>query len=173
MGAGSAEIDVVVIADTHLRTRGRLPPALLAAIEDCDLLLHAGDVTSNQALAELQEFAPTIAVLGNNDHDLADRLDAEWQAELGGVRVAMVHDSGERTRRAPRLWRRFPEAQLVIYGHSHIPDSSVGLNDQLLFNPGSPTQPRAQPSPSFGHLRLGAGRVLERSIVTLRRSAAD
>jgi putative phosphoesterase len=154
--------DVVVLADTHLRgevTR-RLPAAALAAIEEADLVLHAGDVVSPEALAELEVLAPTLAVLGNNDHQLVGRLPIERTVELGGVVVSLLHDTGLSAGRAGRLSRRFPGSAVVIFGHSHAPVNEPGLGGQLLFNPGSPTQRRRQPAHTIGHLRLGEGRVL-------------
>lgn len=153
-------MEVVVLADTHLRAGLQgLPPPAYAALTGADLVLHAGDVVSPRALAELEALAPTRAVLGNNDHELAGTLPAELEIELGGIRVAMIHDSGPRPGRAGRLQRRFPGAQLVIFGHSHIPCDEPGLGGQRLFNPGSPTQRRRQPRPSIGRLRIAGGRV--------------
>jgi len=106
-------------------------------------------------------------VLGNNDRDLLELLPESRLLELGGVRIAMVHDSGTRAGRPRRLHRRFPDADLVVFGHSHVPVDEVGENGQLLFNPGSPTQRRSQPHRTFGRLRLGGGRVLRRQIEIL------
>lgn len=162
-------VRLVVISDTHLRggVAGRLPRPLLEAIEGCDLLLHAGDVTSRQALDELARLAPLRAVLGNNDGELVGVLAEELRFELEGVRVAMLHDSGERTRREARMALRFPEDDVVIFGHSHVPEQRYGSNGQLLFNPGSPTQRRSQPHATFGLLEVGDGAVLGQSIVEL------
>jgi hypothetical protein len=112
-------------------------------------------------------MAETYAVLGNNDHALEGILPQSRYLDLGGVHVAMVHDSGPRKGRTRRLRRRFPDADLVIFGHSHIPVDEVGEEEQLLFNPGSPTQRRSQPHRTFGRLRLGGGQVLRRRIEIL------
>lgn len=158
--------DVVVLADTHLRAdvARRLPAAALAAIAGADLVLHAGDVVTPEALAELAELAPLQAVLGNNDRQLVGVLPEELRLELGGVRVSVVHDAGPTPGRPGRLARRFPEAQVVVFGHSHAPCAETGLDGQLLFNPGSPTQRRRQPVHTIGRLRLADGRVLARWI---------
>ncbi len=132
-----------------------------------DVVLHAGDVTSRQALAELEALAETYAVLGNNDRELRGLLPESRLLELGGVQVAMVHDSGGRAGRPRRLRRRFPDADLVVFGHSHVPVDEVGDDEQLLFNPGSPTQRRSQPHRSFGRLRLDGGQVLSHRIEVL------
>ena len=159
--------DVVVLADTHIR-RGsarRLPPAVYAALEEGDLILHAGDVVTGDLLDELGGFAPTLAVLGNNDAELAGRIPEERFFAVDGYRIAMVHDSGARKGREARLHRRFPTADLVVFGHSHIPIDAVGLDGQRLFNPGSPTERRRQPVHTFGRLRIADGRLLDHRIV--------
>ncbi|HTW98151.1 MAG TPA: metallophosphoesterase family protein [Acidimicrobiales bacterium] len=158
-------VDVVVVADTHLRSGlGNLPAPLVDALGSCDAVLHAGDVVSLAALEELRHLATMHAVLGNNDHELAGLLPDELEIELGGVRLAMLHDSGASAGRAARLARRYPAAQLVVFGHSHIPLDLEGMDGQRLFNPGSPTQRRAQPHATFGRLRLEGGRIVAHSI---------
>lgn len=159
---------VVVVSDTHIRPGGsrRLPDELYAALANADAVLHAGDVVSREVLDELGGFAPVHAVLGNNDDGvLAGMLPETLVIELGGVRVGMIHDSGPREGRPRRMRRRFPDADVVVYGHSHIPYCDEGLDGQLLFNPGSPTERRAQPRHSFGVLDLRNGRVAAAEII--------
>ena len=160
---------VLVLADTHIR-RGRprrLPDAVYAELEHADAVLHAGDLVGPELLDELRGFAPVHAVLGNNDHELVGRLPEVECLELGGVAVAMIHDSGPRAGREGRMARRFPGARVVVYGHSHIPDCHESASGQLLFNPGSPTDRRAQPAHTYGVLELDAGRVTASRVVTL------
>jgi len=158
--------DIVVLADTHIHRNSarRLPPAVYRALERADLVLHAGDVVTGDLLEELAAFAPTLAVLGNNDGELAGRLPAERSFTVEGLTIAMVHDSGARQGRETRLRRRFPAADLVVFGHSHVPVDAPGLGGQWLFNPGSPTERRRQPHHTFGRLRIEAGRLLEHRI---------
>jgi predicted phosphodiesterase len=85
--------------------------------------------------------------------------------ELAGVRIGMIHDSGPSAARAARLRRRFPDTDVVVFGHSHAPVAAVGADGQLLFNPGSPTQRRAQPVCTFGELYLADGEVVEHRII--------
>jgi putative phosphoesterase len=161
--------EVVVLADTHIR-RGstrRLPPAVYAALEEADVVLHAGDVVTGAVLEELAEFAPTMAVLGNNDTELVGRLPEERVFTVEGLRVAMVHDSGASKGRPARLRRRFPTADLVVFGHSHIPIDAPGLDGQRLFNPGSPTERRRQPVHTFGRLRIDHGQLVGHEIIAL------
>jgi putative phosphoesterase len=158
--------EVVVLADTHIR-RGsarRLPAGVYAALDRADLVLHAGDVVTGQLLEELGTFAPTLAVLGNNDGELVGQLPEQRSFTVDGLRIAMVHDSGARQGREARLHRRFPTADLVVFGHSHIPVDAPGLDGQRLFNPGSPTERRRQPVHTFGRLRIADGHLLEHRI---------
>ena len=73
------------------------------------------------------------------------------EVELEGVRIGMIHDSGQREGRAARLRRRFPRADLVVFGHSHIPLDETGDGVRIL-NPGSPTDRRRQPAGTFANL---------------------
>ena len=128
-------------------------------------MLHAGDVVAPAVLAELATYAPVLAVLGNNDHDLVDVLPETVEVELDGLPVAMVHDSGPRDGRAARLHRRFPDARLVVFGHSHLPEDRIGEGRQRLFNPGSPTQRRRAPTRTYGVVRVARGRITAHRIV--------
>ncbi len=157
---------ILVLSDTHAPRHWKgIPSGLLGALDAAELILHAGDVCTPDVLDALAAHAPVLAVRGNND--VADV--AAWGApdtvetELAGVRVAMVHDSGPSTGRAGRVRRRFPTADLVVFGHSHIPWDTVeeGLH---LFNPGSPTDRRRQPVGTYGELELAGGRVVRHEI---------
>ncbi len=148
----------VVIADTHIpRRAGALPDGLLGHLERSDLILHAGDLMDLSLLDELAAYAPVRAVRGNLDAPDA-RLPEALEFGFDGVDVAMIHDSGPRRGRRNRMRRRFPEARVVVFGHSHIPflEDRDGL---LLLNPGSPTDKRREPRPTFGLLRAERGRV--------------
>lgn len=141
------------MADTHIGggRRRRLPDAVYDLLNTADAVLHAGDIVAPALLDELAAFAPTHAVLGNNDGgELAGVLGETWTGALGGVRLAMIHDSGPTAGRAARMQRRFPEADIVVYGHSHVPFDGEGLGGQRLFNPGSPTERRSQPHHTIG-----------------------
>ncbi len=155
---------VVVLADTHIRRGGtrRLPDAAYVHLDRADVILHAGDVVVAEVVDELAGFAPVHAVLGNNDAELFGLLPETLSLDLDGVRVAMVHDGGPAQGRAGRMRRRFPDADVVVFGHSHVPWDDAGLDGQLLFNPGSPTERRAQPHHTLGTLDLDGGRVVSR-----------
>ena len=152
---------IVVLADTHTRGLSRsLPMGAWPYIETADHILHAGDVVDPALLDELKSFAPVDVVMGNCDaHDVrAWGANDEVELDLGGIRVAMLHDSGLSSGRRPRLRKRFPTARVVVFGHSHIPvnEDEDGL---LLFNPGSPTWKRRAPFPSMGILWIEKGDV--------------
>ena len=167
---------VVVLSDTHMRPgmRRRLPDAAYAALEGADAILHAGDVVTADLLHELGGFAPVFAVRGNNDLDPGLAHLPESRSEvIDGVRIAMVHDSGPRKGREARLHHRFPEADVVVFGHSHIPWAGPGLGGQLLLNPGSPTERRAQPNHTIAVLELDGGRVAGHEIVVVDPEASD
>jgi putative phosphoesterase len=163
-------VRAVVLSDTHLRDGGsrRLPDPVAVALRDADVVLHCGDVVERGLLDELATFAPVHAVLGNNDVSLRGSLPERLLVELAGVRVGMVHDSGATKGRAARVRRMFPDCDVVLFGHSHAPVDEEGVDGQRLFNPGSPTQRRRQPHPSFGVLDLADGKVVGHRIVVIR-----
>jgi putative phosphoesterase len=171
----SGSVRVVVLADTHLRSqtaggRGRvraLPDEAAGYLHGADAILHAGDVLDSGVLAQLSRYAPLHAVLGNNDASLIGALPLTRIVDIGGVQIGMIHDSGRSSGRALRLRRRFPDADVVVFGHSHAPVNEWSPSGQLLFNPGSPTQRRSQPCHTLGELRIAGGKVIEHRVVAL------
>jgi putative phosphoesterase len=169
---------VAVLSDTHRRPAGSIddPPPLPAVVLDelarADVILHAGDVVAPLLLDQLATVAPTFAVLGNNDHDLRTALPETRHLVLAGVRVAMIHDSGARIGRPRRMHARFPDADVVVFGHSHVPVDEIGVDGQRLFNPGSPTQRRRQPEATMGVLELADGRVTAHHIIPVTPRSA-
>jgi len=162
-------VRVVVLADTHSPRRWRrCPPTVAKYLRGADLILHAGDVCTVDVLGELSAYAPVRAVRGNNDGaDIAawgapETL--EW--DLAGLAVAMVHDSGRASGRCARLRRQFPAAQLVVFGHSHIPLDQAG-DGLRIFNPGSPTDRRRQPHGTFGLLHIEDGSLIKAQIISV------
>jgi hypothetical protein len=150
---------VAVLSDTHSPRRWKQCPSAVAAVLDgADAILHAGDVCLAETLDELAQFATVHAVRGNNDGpDVAAWGAPETQQlDLAGLAVAMVHDSGPAAGRSARLRRRFPHADLVVFGHSHIPwDETV--HGQRILNPGSPTDRRRQPHGTMAELLIEDG----------------
>lgn len=166
-------IHALVLADTHIRPgrARRLPDAVYEALEGCDVVLHAGDVVTHDLLDELAGFAPVHAVLGNNDADLVGVLPESLVLDLDDVRVAMIHETGATKGRAARVHKIFPDADVVVFGHSHMPVDEIGVGGQRLFNPGSPTERRRAPAHTFGRLDFDAGRIVRHVLVTVRESA--
>ncbi|HYI45287.1 MAG TPA: metallophosphoesterase family protein [Actinomycetota bacterium] len=152
---------VAVVADTHTHGMTRtIPMGAWPYLETADHILHAGDVTDPGVLDELKTMAPVSAVIGNCDAwDVRDwGATEEVELELGGIKIAMLHDSGPTKGRRERMRKRFPQARVVVFGHSHMPfnEDADGL---LLFNPGSPTWKRRAPFPSMGLLWIEKGTV--------------
>jgi hypothetical protein len=155
---------LVITADTHVPRRARdLPAPLWTAIDAADVVVHAGDWVDVTLLDALEERARRlVAVYGNNDGPaLRARLPEVARVELDGLRVAVVHETGPKTRREDRCAARFPDCDLLVFGHSHIPWDSLAPNGLRLLNPGSPTDRRSQPSATYLTARAAAGRLDE------------
>ena len=157
---------LAIISDTHLPRGGRaLPPACVEQLRAADLILHAGDFMELAVLEELQALGPTVcAVRGNVDSaELQARLPLTRVVAAEGVKIAMVHDAGPSDRRLDRLRRRFPDADAVVFGHSHIPllERDAGFT---IFNPGSPTERRRAPNHTMGLATIDHGAVTFRII---------
>jgi putative phosphoesterase len=151
------------MSDTHLPKRAReLPPQLLAELPLADVVVHAGDWVDTATLDLLEERAHRlIGVYGNNDGPaLRARLPEFARAELDGLRLGVVHETGDAQGRERRCAERYPDLDVLVFGHSHIPwDTTTGTGLRLL-NPGSPTDRRRQPHRTYmtatvadGHLR--------------------
>lgn len=160
---------IVLVADTHIPARGRdLPGALWTAIEAADAVLHAGDWT---AAALVDEFAARsrrlVACWGNNDGpDVRERLPERAEATLAGVRFTVVHETGAAAGRDARMARRYPDTDVLVFGHSHIPWDSTAAGGLRLLNPGSPVDRRRQPHCSYMTAEVANGTVGE---VTVHR----
>ncbi|WP_299443700.1 metallophosphoesterase [uncultured Phycicoccus sp.] len=152
---------VLLMSDTHLPRRAKdLPPALWRAVDEADLVIHAGDWMEVDLLDRLEaRSARLLGCWGNNDgEDLRARLPEVARATVEGVRVAVVHETGSKDRRGERMRRDYPDVDLLVFGHSHIPwdTSHDGLR---LLNPGSPTDRRREPDFTWMTLRLADGGV--------------
>jgi uncharacterized protein len=153
---------LVITADTHVPGRARdLPDPLWRAVDGADLVVHAGDWTEPALLDALTARARAlIGVYGNNDGaELRQRLPEVATADLGGLRVAVVHETGPRQRREARCAARFPDRDLLIFGHSHIPWDTSAANGLRLLNPGSPTDRRREPYATYMTAEIIAGRL--------------
>jgi uncharacterized protein len=153
---------IAIISDTHLpRGNRRLPAECVSRLRAADLIIHAGDLTAASILEQLRDFGEVAAVHGNVD-DTAVRalLPTRLELTIGDVRLGIVHDAGAAKGRLERLRSSFTEANAVIFGHSHIPllerDPATGFQ---IFNPGSPTDKRRQPSHTMGWARISGGEI--------------
>ena len=153
---------LAIISDTHMGAarRNRLPDRCEELIAGSDLLVHAGDVMTLEALAEIEAIGPPVrGVAGNMDGwDVRERLPETDEIDLDGATLAVVHDAGPAAGRLARMRRRFPGADAVVFGHSHIP-LHEREGDFQIFNPGSPTERRKAPSISMGVANIKDGRL--------------
>ncbi|NMO91950.1 metallophosphoesterase [Actinomycetospora sp. TBRC 11914] len=148
---------LVLVADTHLPSRAKeIPDEVWAAVEAADVVVHAGDWTSPPALDAFEaRSARLVACWGNNDGDeLRARLPEVARVELGGLRFAVIHETGDARGRERRCDEWFgpasdEPADVVVFGHSHIPWDSTTPGGVRLLNPGSPTDRRRQPVATF------------------------
>jgi putative phosphoesterase len=153
---------IAVLADTHMpKGARRLPERCVEAVGAAEAVIHAGDFFAASALDELRALCPVVhAVHGNVDEPGLQRsLAAELEIEVGGRTVAIVHDAGTAKGRLARLRRRFPNADAVVFGHSHLPLHEVEGGFQI-FNPGSPTERRRAPRASMGLLNHHEGELV-------------
>ncbi|MDQ6650182.1 MAG: metallophosphoesterase [Actinomycetota bacterium] len=156
---------LLITADTHVPRRARdLPAALWTALERADVVIHAGDWVDVPLLDEVASRARRlVAVHGNNDGPaLRERLPEVALADLGGLRLAVVHETGPSAGREARCGSRFPDADLLVFGHSHIPWDTVDpVSGLRLLNPGSPTDRRRQPMCTYLTAAVEAGRLVD------------
>ncbi|MEU6117717.1 metallophosphoesterase [Streptomyces sp. NPDC047117] len=153
---------LLLTADTHLPKRAKvLPDPLLAEIARADAVLHAGDWVDTATLDLLEARARrVIGVYGNNDGpELRARLPEVARAELGGLRFGVVHETGAAQGRERRCAERFPDLDVLVFGHSHIPWDTVAPGGLRLLNPGSPTDRRRQPYCTYLTLTAADGEL--------------
>ena len=160
-GTHAPGIRVLLMSDTHLPVRARdLPAALWAEVDRVDVVVHAGDWVDVATLDRLEARSrELLACWGNNDGpELRARLPEVARATLEGVRVAVVHETGSKERRDERMRTAYPDTDLLVFGHSHIPWDTTYSGLRLL-NPGSPTDRRRQPHCTWMTCRLAEGAV--------------
>ncbi|MEU8414958.1 metallophosphoesterase [Amycolatopsis japonica] len=165
---------LLLIADTHLPLRAKaLPEQVWREVDAADVVVHAGDWVEVALLDELEARSERlIGVHGNNDGaDLRARLPEIARADLGGVRLAVVHETGAKQGRERRCDELFPDTDVLVFGHSHIPWDTVTPNGMRLLNPGSPTDRRRQPFCTYqtAEIRDGELRDVTRHELPLRR----
>ncbi|MFI9633777.1 metallophosphoesterase family protein [Nocardia sp. NPDC051929] len=153
---------LLIISDTHVPKRARdLPELLWREVDAADVVVHAGDWVEAALLDRLEaRSARLVGVYGNNDGpELRTRLPEVARAELDGLRLAVVHETGPAKGREERCARDFPDTDVLVFGHSHIPWDSVADSGLRLLNPGSPTDRRRQPEHTYLTARIQSGRL--------------
>jgi len=148
---------IAVVSDTHMpKGKRQLPQECVEKIRAAEAVIHAGDFSAASVLEDLKALCPIVlAVHGNvDDATLRRDLPESLQVAVGGRTVALIHDSGPSKGRLERMRARFPEADAVVFGHSHLPLHEERDGFQI-FNPGSPTERRRAPRPSMGLLHAG------------------
>jgi putative phosphoesterase len=162
-------VRLLLISDTHVPARARgLPSAVLAAADAADLIVHAGDWVRASVLAELEEHGDVLGVWGNNDgEDLRSRLPEVARRQVEGVRLAVIHETGAAAGREARMDRVFPDTDLLVFGHSHIPWDTVTPRGLRLLNPGSPTDRRRQPRHTYMTAVVDGGTIRDLELVEL------
>lgn len=165
---------LLLLADTHLPRRARdLPAEVWRAVEAADVVFHAGDWVEPPLLNELeQRAARLVGVYGNNDGtELRRRLPEVARVELEGLRIAMVHETGPSAGREQRCDALYPDTDVLIFGHSHIPWDTITPAGLRLLNPGSPTDRRRQPFCSYLTAVADAGVLRDVEIRMLPRTS--
>jgi putative phosphoesterase len=154
-------VEIAIISDTHLPRGGRrLPDACVERLQAADAIVHAGDLSTLAVLAELQALGRVVAVHGNvDDAEVRAALPHSTTLDVGGARLAVIHDAGPARGRIERMRRRFPQADAVIFGHSHIPLHERAADGFQIFNPGSPTERRRAPRHTMGLARMDRGEL--------------
>ncbi|MET9129195.1 metallophosphoesterase family protein [Streptomyces antibioticus] len=160
---------LLLMSDTHLPRRARaLPAPLLDEIPRADVVFHAGDWVDTATLDLLESRSRRlVAVYGNNDGpELRSRLPEVAHADLGGLRFAVVHETGPARGREARCAADFPGTDVLVFGHSHIPWDTMAPGGLRLLNPGSPTDRRRQPHCTYLTATIADGHLTD---VTLHR----
>jgi len=167
---------LLIISDTHVPKRARdLPATLWAAVDEADVVIHAGDWVDVSLLDVLEQRSPRlVGVYGNNDHGvLRERLPEVARVELDGVRIGVVHETGPAQGRERRCSELYPDLDVLVFGHSHIPWDTTTDSGLRLLNPGSPTDRRRQPYCTYLTAAADAGALVEARLHRLpSRSAA-
>ena len=160
---------LLLISDTHVPDRSRgLPDVVRTAADSADLIVHAGDWTRASVLDDLSQHGEILGVYGNNDGpDLRSRLPEIARREIEGVRFAVIHETGDAKRRHTWADASFPDTDVLIFGHSHIPWDTVSPGGLRLLNPGSPTDRRRQPHRTVMKLAVEDGELRDVTLVPL------
>lgn len=153
-------LTIGVISDTHIYTGSRriIHPAIYRLYERAgvDLMMHLGDANSRSVLEEVAEFAPLLAVPGNNDDDeLQFLLPETMRITVGKHTFGLLHGHGGRSARDEAIRQFVGKVDCVVFGHSHKPLLEK-VRETVLFNPGSATERRWNPHFGIGLIKVTA-----------------
>ena len=163
---------LLVVADTHVPKRARdLPAQVWSEVESADLVIHAGDWVDEALLDEFESRARRlVAVWGNNDHGgFRDRLPEVARVEVEGIRLGVIHETGDAKGREQRCSAQFPDLDVLVFGHSHIPWDTTTATGLRLLNPGSPTDRRRQPHCTYVTATADSGQLHDVTFHTVAR----
>lgn len=164
---------LLLLADTHIPRRARdLPAQVWDEVESADIVIHAGDWVEVDLLDKLADRARRlIACWGNNDGpDLRTRLPERADVTLDGLRFTVVHETGSASGREARMAQSYPETDVLVFGHSHIPWDTTARTGLRLLNPGSPTDRRRQPFCTYMTAATHGGVLREVRLHQIRKS---
>jgi uncharacterized protein len=174
MTARSSPVRLLVLADTHVPKRARdLPEQVWQEVDRADMVVHAGDWVSEALLDDLEQRASRlVGVYGNNDGPpLRKRLPEVARVEIAGLQMAVVHETGDAAGRERRCEALYPDADVLVFGHSHIPWDTTTAAGLRLLNPGSPTDRRRQPFCTYLTATVSDGRLYDVQLHRLPRSS--
>lgn len=163
---------LLLLSDTHVPVRARaLPDQVWRAVDAADVVVHAGDWVSADLLDALEaRAARLVGVAGNNDGpDLHARLPEVARTTVEGLRLAVVHETGGKDGRERRADAAFPDVDVLVFGHSHIPWDTTSPGGLRLLNPGSPTDRRRQPVGTFLTAVVDDGALRDVELVPVAR----
>lgn len=151
-----------VVSDTHIPVNScELPPELISALKDCDLIVHAGDLVDLCVIEELQKISKVEAVSGNMDLPKAQAaLEKKKILDVGGKKIGLMHGYGNPDGLISVLKKEFfdQKPDIIVFGHSHVPLNEV-IDGALFFNPGSATDTVFAPYRSYGIINIEKGEI--------------
>ncbi|MGZ5400801.1 MAG: metallophosphoesterase family protein [Nocardioides sp.] len=163
---------LLLLADTHVPKRAHdLPAVVWEEMERAEVTVHAGDWVDERLLSECEARAQRlVAVYGNNDHGvLRERLPEVARVEVEGIRIGVVHETGDARGRERRCGERYPDLDVLVFGHSHIPWDTTTATGLRLLNPGSPTDRRRQPHGTYLTLTVDQGQLRDVTLHSIVR----
>lgn len=163
---------LLLLADTHVPLRARgLPAQVWDEVAEADVVVHAGDWVAPELFDELTtKAARLVACWGNNDGPvLRSRLPERADVTLGGLHVTVVHETGPASGREARMSRRYPDSDVLVFGHSHIPWDTTTKTGLRLLNPGSPTDRRRQPTCTYMTATIADGALTDVTLHEIKR----